>query len=293
MTSQITIDEIKAYPPGKVSTLDTAALAALADQLETAKKALAEVEARLAAGLDLKFGDRVQQKRITEGKDTGRVRIDDGRFTIVADRSKRVEWDQAALAAIAQRIREAGDDPAQLDRYETVFVDSITVAGRLCFRWCQQQPDAVSEKTGKPDVRGAYGLLGREMLLWLTHLQHTRAKNIVFVGILETRLDDFNRKVNQLQIDGAKTSLELPGIVDEMITMTELPGSDGDPTRTFVCSLNPWGLPAKDRSGRLDMLEPPHLGRLFEKIRGPAKPASERLEFSRPQLLDAGGTPVT
>lgn len=190
-------------------------------------------------------------------------------------------------------ICEAYGDPAQLDRYDTIFVDSITVAGRLCFRWCQQQPEALSEKTGKPDVRGAYGLLGREMLLWLTHLQHTRAKNIVFVGILETRLDDFNRKVHQLQIDGSKTSLELPGIVDEMLTMTELPGPEGNPTRAFVCGLNPWGLPAKDRSGRLDMVEPPHLGRLFEKIRGPAKPASERLEFSRPQLPDAGATPNT
>jgi len=150
-----------------------------------------------------------------------------------------------------QAICEAYGDPAQLDRYQTIFVDSITVAGRLCFRWCQQQPEAVSEKTGKPDVRGAYGLLGREMLLWLTHLQHTRAKNIVFVGILETRLDDFNRKVHQLQIDGSKTGLELPGIVDEMLTMTELPGPDGNPMRAFVCGLNPWGLPAKDRSGRV------------------------------------------
>jgi hypothetical protein len=33
-----------------------------------------------------------------------------------------------------------------------------------------------SEKTGKPDVRGAYGLHGREMIGWLTHLQHTRAR---------------------------------------------------------------------------------------------------------------------
>ncbi|MEI7774513.1 MAG: hypothetical protein WCK17_07025, partial [Verrucomicrobiota bacterium] len=40
------------------------------------------------------------------------------------------------------------------------------------------QPDAFSEKTGKPDIRGAYGLHGREMIAWLVHLQHTRAKNI-------------------------------------------------------------------------------------------------------------------
>ena len=31
-------------------------------------------------------------------------------------------------------------------------------------------------------------------------------------------------------------------------------------------TLNPWGYPAKDRSGRLDMVEEPHLGRLFASL---------------------------
>ena len=57
--------------------------------------------------------------------------------------------------------------------------------------------------------------MGQEMIAWLTHLQHTRGQNVWFVGILEERLDDFNRRVFSLQIDGAKTGLELPGIVDE------------------------------------------------------------------------------
>ena len=40
-----------------------------------------------------------------------------------------------------------------------------------------------------------------------------------------------------------------------------------------VChTLNPWGYLAKDRSGRLDMIEPPDLGRLMAKIRGDATP---------------------
>jgi len=159
------------------------------------------------------------------------------------------------------------------------------VAGRLCFGWCKGQPEALSEKTGKPDVRGAYGLHGREMIAWLTHLQHTRGKNIWFVGILDQKLDDFNRKVFSPQIDGSKTGLELPGIVDQVITMTDIAGEDGAPQRGFVChTLNPWGFPAKDRSGRLDMVEPPHLGRLMDKIRGPLIPADRRLTFEAPQL---------
>jgi len=38
-------------------------------------------------------------------------------------------------------------------------------------------------------------------------------------------------------------------------------------TRGFVCvSPNPWNYPAKDRSGRLDQVEAPDLGRLLAKL---------------------------
>ena len=48
--------------------------------------------------------------------------------------------------------------------------------------------------------------------------------------------------------------------------MAELP-SAGDPYRAFVCqTINPWGFPAKDRSGRLDLTEPADLGALLSKI---------------------------
>jgi len=190
-------------------------------------------------------------------------------------------YSQAHYNAVCARFGDA----AAIDRYETVFIDSITVAGRLCFQWCKGQPEAFSDKTGKPDMRGAYGLHGREMIAWLTHLQHTRTKNVWFVGILDEKLDDFNRKVFQPQIDGSKTGLELPGIVDEVLTMAELKDEAGNASRAFICqTINPWSYPAKDRSGRLALVEEPHLGRLMAKIRGPVTPASDRLEFGLPDV---------
>jgi hypothetical protein len=188
-------------------------------------------------------------------------------------------FSQAHYDAVCARY----GDPAQLAKYQTIFVDSITVAGRLCLQWCKGQPQAYSEKTGKPDSRGAYGLLGQEMIALLTHLQHARGRNVWFVGILEEKVDDYNRRIHQLQIDGSKTGLELPGIVDEVITLAELKAEDGTGYRAFVChTLNPWGYPAKDRSGRLDLVEEPHLGRLMQKIASAARPAPERLDFTRP-----------
>jgi hypothetical protein len=186
-------------------------------------------------------------------------------------------------------VCERYGSPDYLAEYDTVFVDSITVAGRLCFQWCKGEPQAFSEKTGKPNMLGAYGLHGQEMITWLTHLQHTRNKNIWFVGILDEKIDDFHRRFYEPQIEGAKTGLELPGIVDQVITMTDLKpevkdGEESKPYRAFIChTLNPYGYPAKDRSGRLACVEEPHLGRLMEKIRKGAKHAEQRLAYDSPQ----------
>jgi hypothetical protein len=154
------------------------------------------------------------------------------------------------------------------DRYDTVFVDSLTAASRLSFRHAEQQPESISERTGKKDIRGAYGLHAREMLMWLNHLQHAREKNIVFVGILEQVLDEFRHATWQLQAEGSKTSREIPAIVDQIITYQFLDfGDDKPPMRGFVTtSPNPWSYPAKDRSGRLDQIEPPDLGALLLKL---------------------------
>ena len=179
-----------------------------------------------------------------------------------------------------------------LKKYDTIFIDSITVAGRECFKWCQVQPEAQSS-TGKPDTRGAYGLLGREMIRWLTHLQHC-PKSIVVSGILDMEVDDLKRVTWTPQIEGSKTGRELPGIFDQVITLQNFKTEDGQQYRAFVCQQqNQWGYPAKDRSGRLDAIEEPDLGRLMRKIAGPARPASERLDFARPQTGTAEPAPNT
>jgi hypothetical protein len=44
------------------------------------------------------------------------------------------------------------------------------------------------------------------------------------------------------------------------------------PVRAFVCTNpNAWNYPAKDRSGRLEQFEPPHLGALIAKLTGPGQ----------------------
>jgi len=155
--------------------------------------------------------------------------------------------------------KAVGGTLENLDKYELIFVDSITAISRLSFRWAEQQPEARSERTGAKDLRGAYG--------WLHQLQHVRAKHVIFVGILEKVSDDFGRFVEyRVQMEGAKVPREIGAIVDEVIVMEFLDFGKG-PTRGFVCRPdNPWKFPAKDRSGKLDQTEPPHLGNLIVKI---------------------------
>ena len=177
-------------------------------------------------------------------------------------------------ACYSQAHYEAVGGPLEnLERYDTIFVDSITAVSRLSFRWVEQQPEAFSERTGKKDTRGAYGLLGREMINWFHQLQHARGKNVIFVAILEKVVDELNGTTWQPQMEGARTGRELPGILDELITMQWI-SFEGDtvPVRAFVCtSPNSWGYPGKDRSGLLEQFEKPHLGELIEKLTRPSQ----------------------
>lgn len=171
---------------------------------------------------------------------------------------------------------ESGLEAFLKDR-SIIFVDSITDLTRQAMAYAKQQPEAFSDRTGKPDVRGAYGLLGREVIQALKHLQHARGKTVIFVGVLEKVTDEYGASSWVPQMEGTKAGRELPGIVDQVISM-QLFGRDVDEVwtldvtstdRRLVCkSGNPWGLPAKDRSGRLDMTEPPDLAALLAKIDG-------------------------
>src|SRR5262249_47344563 len=150
----------------------------------------------------------------------------------------------------------------------TIVLDTVTAATRLCFRWSLAQPEAFSERSGKPDTRGAYGLHAREFLLAVHHLQSARELNVVLIGALETTTNEYGQIEHHLQAEGQRVPREIAGIVDIVLTMHWLDFGDGKPAlRGFVCcSPNPWRYPAKDRSGKLEMIEPPDLGALIRKV---------------------------
>ena len=97
---------------------------------------------------------------------------------------------------------------------------------------------------------------------------------------LAERLDDVLRL---LENEGGNVHVLAERVGEEVRDLRRW--AEGAPYRAFVTqAINPWGYPAKDRSGRLDMIEEPHLGKLMAKISGPAKAAAERLSYQTEAL---------
>ncbi|MBA5724596.1 ATP-binding protein [Candidatus Liberibacter sp.] len=180
-----------------------------------------------------------------------------------------------------EAVRTRWGDPKAYEKYTTLFIDSISQASNLSFRYCSQQPEAIS-RNGSVDTRAIYGLHGKEMLGWIRHLQRAREKNIWLVGILDKKLDDHNLPVYSFQIEGNKTGLELSGIVDEVLIMTAVIDPE-DPSRTvrkFLCHAdNIHDMPAKDRSGALDLYEKPNLGHIMHKIVNSPRPTATNFTY--------------
>jgi len=66
-----------------------------------------------------------------------------------------------------------------------------------------------------------------------------------------------------------------------LAALAEIKAEDGTSYRAFVThTVNPHGFPAKDRSGRLEPLEPPDLGALIAKCAGASTHASAALPAS-------------
>lgn len=118
-SNRLSIDEIRKFPIGEIAALPADQLALLQEDAEAAFQAAKHLKDWLDGAIALRYGDRAASARAAEDKDTGTVRFDDGPVTVVADLPKRVEWAQAQLAALVDRIRAGGENPS--DYVELAF----------------------------------------------------------------------------------------------------------------------------------------------------------------------------
>jgi len=149
------LDSIRTLPIGEVAALPAEHLALLQEDAAAALDASKKVKDWIDGAIALRFADHVQALRREAGKDTGTVRFEQDGVTVVADLPKRVDWDQALIAAVVERIRAAGDDPVQ-------YVDiAIKVPERKYTAWPESIRTAFAPartvKTGKPSFRLSLG----------------------------------------------------------------------------------------------------------------------------------------
>ena len=130
-----TPDDLPVLSPQDIAQLPVELLATLQRDIDERLARTKAAKARLDAALTTRYGTRAAEERRAQAKDTGTVRLADGDFTVVVDLPKRVEWNQEQLAAMVERIRAAGDDPAE-------YVDiSFKVPERKYVAW----PEAIRQ----------------------------------------------------------------------------------------------------------------------------------------------------
>jgi len=112
--NHITLEALKHMPVGEIAALPAAELARLQQETTKALRSAKMACDWLDGALNLKYANQADDLRRSAQKNTGTVRFADGEITVKTDLPKRVVWDQNRLAEIVERIRAAGDDPAEI-----------------------------------------------------------------------------------------------------------------------------------------------------------------------------------
>jgi hypothetical protein len=147
----LSLNDAVTKPVGHLSRLSSEELFALkheaARQLTAAKAAVTVLD----QALNTKYADRAQRLRLEAGKDCGAVTFVDELVKVTAELPKTVEWDQALLAATAQRIAQNGDDPREF--IETTYRVSETKYNAWNAALRKAFDPARTVKTGKPNYK--------------------------------------------------------------------------------------------------------------------------------------------
>lgn len=155
------------------------------------------------------------------------------------------------------------------------------------YNWCTQSSeakqfasiglDSLSEiaevvlanaKRQVKDPRQAYGELIEKMETLVRLFRDIPNNNVYMSAKMEPRKDEMTGVVKYgPSMPGAKLANNLPYFFDEVFRLGVNKTPQGQSYR-FLQTQPDMQYVAKDRSGALDAMEPPHLGQLFSKIQG-------------------------
>ncbi len=108
-----TLHDVRSLPIGEIAALPGDQLALLQEDADAAFQAAKNLKEWIEAAIAVRYGDQASSARAERKKDAGTVRFEDGPILVISELPKRVEWDQAQLASIVERIRASGEDPSE------------------------------------------------------------------------------------------------------------------------------------------------------------------------------------
>ena len=149
------VDDMLNLPVTELALMPPSLLAAVQAEIETASDRMKVVTERFALALEVRYAARAAACRVEAGKDTGMIRFADGDVTVISDLTKRIDWDQAKLAQIAENIASAGEDPAEF--IDTTLKVSERKYTALPETWRKGFEPARTVRTGKPKFRLVLG----------------------------------------------------------------------------------------------------------------------------------------
>ena len=107
------INDVGAMPIADIIKLPAEHLALLQEDASANLEAAKRLKDWIDGAITHRYAERAINARRTEHKDTGTIRFLDDTVTVIADLPKKIEWDQALIAEVIERIRAGGDDPAE------------------------------------------------------------------------------------------------------------------------------------------------------------------------------------
>jgi len=117
ISNSISLDDLRLMPIGDIAALPAEQLALLQEEAGDQLRSAEAISEWLNGAIAHKYTDRAAMARIEAAKDTGTVRlVDEDGVVVVVTTPKRVDWDQHLLAALVEKIRAAGEDPAEYVR---------------------------------------------------------------------------------------------------------------------------------------------------------------------------------
>ena len=111
LSNRPTLEALRHMPMGDVVALPAEHLALLQSDAREAADAAKRMQAWIESAIALRYQQRAIAARGMAGKDTGTVRFQDGMVEVTAELPKKVEWNQAQLARLAEEIRAGGENP--------------------------------------------------------------------------------------------------------------------------------------------------------------------------------------